>query len=320
MGSTKFSLRPEEIFPLVSMRKLEFILGFKRETLKKVASETDSYYHPFDNVKNGKTRHIDNPTGVLKKIQGRIHERILRNFQLPEGMMGGVVGKKAKDNAGIHVGQPIVVTMDLRDCFPRIKDKVIFKVFREYLGCSEEIAKLLTRTTTYKTHLPQGAPTSTILANLALLPMFREMKKIASSKGLLLTQWVDDITLSGPGADKLVDIFIKIIQKHGHAVRHKKVKVMRQSERQEVTGIVVNKKQAASKTRVKTYKDAIFNLARKGSSVTEKELKSILGKIEFVRGVNPSQAKELIKLALANLPLNKKIKRKFLNEIRQPNS
>jgi len=320
MNSSKNNLRTEDISPLVSMRKLEFILGFKRETFRKVASDTDSYYHPFDDHKNGKTRHIDNPTGVLKKIQGRIHERILRNIQLPEGMMGGVIGKKAKDNAGVHVGQPVVVTMDLRNCFPRIKDKVIFKVFREYLRCSEEISKLLTRITTYKTRLPQGAPTSTILANLALSPMFREMKKIASSKRLLLTQWVDDITLSGSGADKLVGVFIKIIQKHGHAVRHKKVKVMRQNERQEVTGIVVNKKQAASRTRVKTYKDAIFNLARKRGSVTEKELASILGKIEFIRGVNPNQAKELVKLALANLPLNEKTKRKFLNEIHQFNS
>lgn len=244
MSLPKVSFQSRGISPLVSVRKLEFALDFKREFLKKVASRTDSYYKPFIDYKDGKPRHIDNPIGVLKIIQRRINRRILGDVLLPEGMMGGVKGKKINDNAGVHVGRMVVVKMDLRDCFPRIKDRMVFKVFREHLQCSEEIAKLLTRLTTYKTHLPQGAPTSTALANLSLAPMFKEMKKIASANGLLLTQWVDDFFLAGSGADRLIDVFIRIIQKHGYAVSHKKVKVMRRNKPQEVTGIVVNKKQA----------------------------------------------------------------------------
>jgi len=311
MSSPKSEPRTKDIFPLVSMRRLEFILDFKRESLKKIASKTDFYYKPFDKLRSGKLRRIDNPTGTLKEIQNRIYKRILKDVSLPEGMMGGVKGKKIQNNAQVHVGQPIVVTMDLRNCFPEIRDRTVFKVFRDYLQCSEEIAKLLTRLTTYKTHLPQGAHTSTALANLSLAPMFKEMKKIASTNGLLLTQWGDDFFLSGSGADRVVDIFIRIIQKHGHAVSQKKVKVMRRSKRQEVTGIVVNKKQAVSRVRIKDYKDAIFNLAQKGESITKKDLSSILGKIEFVRSVNPNQAKELIKLAVVYLPLTEKMKRRF---------
>lgn len=312
MTPLKTDSGPKNIFPLISMRKLEFMLGFKREFLKEIALKAESYYKPFDDLQNGKLRHIDNPTGALKKIQNRIHKRILRDIPLPEGMMGGVKGKKVQNNAQVHVGQPIIVTMDLKNCFPRIKDKMVFRIFRTHLQCSEEIAKLLTRLTTYETHLPQGAPTSTILANLSLAPMFKEMKKIASANGLLLTQWVDDIILSGPDADKFVDVFIKIIQRHGHAVRHKKVKVMRQSQPQEVTGIVVNKKQAVSKERIKNYKEVIFGLAQKSELITERDLSSILGKIEFVRSVNPKQARGLMKLALAYLPLTETMKKRFL--------
>jgi len=311
MNSPKATLQAKDIFPLVSMRKLEFILGLKREFLKKIASKAESYYKPFDDLQDGKPRHIDNPTGALKKIQVRIDQRLLKNVRLPTGMVGGVVGKSIKDNADIHVGREVVVTMDLRDCFPRIKDRVIFKVFREYLKCSEKIAKLLTRLTTYNTHLPQGAPTSTALANLSLIPMFTEMKKIASKNGFFLSFFIDDISFSGPGADKFIDTFIKIIQKHGHAIRQKKVKVMRCSNRQEITGIVVNKKQSVSKERIKDYKDAIFDLAQKDESITEKDLSSILGKIEFVRSINPNQAKELIRLALVYLPLTEKMERRF---------
>lgn len=231
-------------------------------------------------------------------------------------MMGGVSGKSFIDNAEIHVDKSVVVTMDLRDCFPRVKDKVIFKVFKERLQCSEEIAKLLTRLTTYKTYLPQGAPTSTILANLSLIPMFTEMKRIASKNGLSLTLFVDDISLSGPNADKFVDQFIKIIQKNGHAVRQKKVKIMRQAKRQEVTGIVVNKKHSVPKKKIQLYRDTIFALSKKGDLISEKDLNSILGKIEFVRNVSSNQAKELIKLALVYLPLTKKIKKRLGGVVR----
>jgi len=305
MSPSKIGSQPKSLFPLLSMKKLEIILGFDRRSLKKIAVKADSYYKPFNDYKGGKLRQIDNPTGVLKEIQDRINKRILSGVPLPGGMMGGVKGKKVQDNARVHVNQPVVITMDLRSCFPRIKTKMVFRVFRNHLQCSEEIAKLLTRLTTYKAHLPQGAPTSTTLANLSLIPMFEEMKKTALANGLSLTQWVDDITLSGPNANKLIDVFIRIIQKHGHAVRHKKVKAMSQSRRQEVTGIVVNRKQAVSRARIKDYKDTIFDLARKRDSVTEEDLSSILGKIEFVKSVKPNQARELMKLAERYLPLRK---------------
>lgn len=312
MDSRKIDPSLKDILPLVSMRKLEFILGFKRNILKEVSAKAESYYNPFNKQKLNKLRRIDNPTGKLKTIQGRIYKRLLKKIPLPDGMMGGVSGKSFIDNAEIHVDKGVVVTMDLRDCFPRVKDKIIFKVFREHLQCSEEIAKLLTRLTTYKTYLPQGAPTSTILANLSLIPMFTEMKIIASKNGLSLTLFVDDISLSGPNADKFVDQFIKIIQKNGHAVRQKKVKVMRQAKRQQVTGIVVNKRQAVPKNKIQDYKNTIFALAKSGASLNEKDLNSVLGKIESVRNVSSSQAKELIRLALRYLPLAEKTKKRLM--------
>lgn len=76
MDSRKIDPSLKDILPLVSMRKLEFILGFKRNILKEVSARAEFYYSPFNKQKLNKLRRIDNPTGKLKTIQGRIYKRL----------------------------------------------------------------------------------------------------------------------------------------------------------------------------------------------------------------------------------------------------
>src|SRR5438046_1585603 len=110
---------------LVSLRRLEQILGWDRESLRRFAEHAGRYYRPFDRRRQrgtGKWRHIDNPTDDLKKLQQRIERRILNHVPLPATMMGAVSGRSIRDNATRHLGQSMVVTLDLRACFPRTSD------------------------------------------------------------------------------------------------------------------------------------------------------------------------------------------------------
>ena len=249
---------------LVSLRRLEHLLARDRRRIIEIAGSAGRYYRPFDRRRErgkGKWRHIDNPVGPLKAIQKEIQRKILRPLELPETMLGGVAGRSIRDYAAHHVQQPVLVTLDLQDCFPRIGDLKVYKVFREVLGCSTEIAGLLTKLTTFQHRLPQGAPTSPTLANLTLLRMHREIVELADGLGLICAFYLDDIALSGHRAGDAVNSVIKIIQKHGHSARRRKIRRMRSGEAQKVTSVVVNRKISAGRERRQMIRERIFELA-----------------------------------------------------------
>lgn len=148
--------KDKNLFNVVSLRKLESILGIKRGLLRDVDKNADSYYRPFLNRKGGKLRKIDNPIGDLKFIQDRIYSRILKPINLPSTMLGGIPGNSIKDMAKLHVKKKNVISLDLKDCFPRTKDKRVYALFKK-IGYSHKLAALLTRLTTYNTHIPPGS-------------------------------------------------------------------------------------------------------------------------------------------------------------------
>ena len=63
-------------------------------------------------------------------------------------------------------------------------------------GFSPDVASVITKLTTFKGHLPQGAPTSTTLANLVFLPTGLKLNEIAKQHNLRFTIFVDDVTFS----------------------------------------------------------------------------------------------------------------------------
>lgn len=291
-------------FPLFSMRNLERMLDTSRDDLFAIANHAGRYYRPFDRRKEkgkGKWRHIDNPVDDLKNLQKRINTNILSKVPVLDNMFGGVPKRSIRDNAERHVNQPYVVTMDIRDCFPRTHDKTVFDVYRNRLGCSGRIASLLTKLTTIHHHLPHGAPTSTSLANLSLLPMYTEINEVAKAHGIRSSFFVDDITLSGPSALSAIEPTIKIIVKYGHAVRRKKTHRMPASGRQVVTGVVVNRQIAMSAEYRQTIRWEILRLANTENPLNH-EIQSVRGKIEHVKRLNLEHGFQLTYLADRYLP------------------
>ena len=114
---------------------------------------------------------------------------------MPEYAFGGVKGKDNIQNARFHKGQKYVFQTDLKDFFPYITNKMVYKMF-VINGFSPDVASLLTKLTTFKGHLPQGAPTSTTIANLVFAPCGDEIRSIAEREGLRFTTFVDDVTIS----------------------------------------------------------------------------------------------------------------------------
>ena len=294
-----------------SIKNIESLLNVKRELLREVAHNAGKHYDPYDTEQiksDGKTkwRHIDNPSEDLKYIQRKILKKILLKemLSLPDGMIGGIAGKSIIDNARPHSNQEMVVTIDIKDCFPNVTEFMVFKTWRNTVRCGTRSARLLTQLTTFRTILPQGAPTSNALCNLSLLPLFKEIKTIADKNGLAFTLYVDDITISGKASDVLPAIsdVIKKIQKNGFAVRREKIGIMPASILQQVTSLNTNKKLNIAQRKIEEARNKIISITRRGNGITKKEHNSIKGTIQYVKTVSKDKAKKLNGFAEMLLP------------------
>jgi len=211
--------------------------------------------------------------------------------------MGGVRSKTTKMNALLHAGEPCIVTMDLRRCFPSTTNEKVFRVFRERLGCVPRIASVLTRLTTVSGSVPEGATSSPYLVNLALLDAYDALEALAVALDLNFSMWVDDIAFSGKNAREVIAPAVVAIRRGGYTAHAGKKQVMSRSVPQEVTGLLVNSGlPTISPAKREAIRQRILELAKRGHP-TVQELSSIAGRIAYVRLTCPGQARYMQRLA-----------------------
>ena len=283
------------------MRELEQLLGRERGDIKRIASFAGRFYHQLDmsTTKPGrvlKWRHLDVSEGELRSMQRRIQTRILRPLTFPPTMLGAIPGRSIRLNAAVHLRQPLVVTLDIKNFFPTSRFDVVYRRFCEELQCSPDIAHLLTQLTTFRRRIPQGAPTSSAVANLVALPLHDALQRIALERGLCCTIWVDDIAISGDGVLDGIEDVIEAIHRFGYAIARKKLKIQGASNSQSVTGVVVNDKPSAGRNRLAAIRAEIHVLAN-GAVVPSWQLERVQGLIGAVEQVCGSQARPLRRLA-----------------------
>lgn len=183
------------------------------------------------------SRTINPPKDKLKTIQKRINAYLVDNIDLPNYAFGGIKGKDNIVNAWMHKGQKYIFQTDLKDFFPYITHKMVYAMFVRN-GFSPDVASLLTKLTTYKGHLPQGAPTSTTIANLVFVPAGLEILAIAEREGLRFTTFVDDVTISSQRDFKqVIPEIMGIIASHDFKISH--CKTTYRSGTTDVTGVAM---------------------------------------------------------------------------------
>lgn len=301
---------PRSIFPLVSTNQLAHLLKIDKKdknNLFALAKTVGKYYSPFDTFqeKGNKWRHIDNPIGRLKYIQGQINKKILRPvmLSLPDSMIGGIVGKSVINNALPHIKKETVIRIDLKNCFPKTTNLKVHYVWRVTLGCGANCANILTKLTTFQRRLPQGASTSPALCNLVMLPLFTKIQDYASKHNLSVTMFIDDITFSGTAQTALLALgpIIDLIQKYGYAIRHKKINIMPAYNKQITTGLLVNKKIGIERQKVEEIRRLILHHTKK-TSLSKHDYDSIIGKIINIKRYSEHHGEKLEKFAEMLLP------------------
>jgi hypothetical protein len=203
-------------------------------------------------------------------------------------MFGAVRGRDIVGHAKKHIGQPTIVALDLRDCFPRTHDLKVFHAFRATFGCSPQIAGVFTKLATYQHRVPQGAPCSPYIAQLAMLDMVREIEAICVKRGLLLSIYVDDIVFSGRAAHYAIGEILEVLKRHGHRIRNRKKRIMHvyRGDEAVITGVKVD---ADGLAPPQDYQDRLIERFKRDaleSSITAAEDRSIRGQVAYVARLN----------------------------------
>lgn len=297
---------------LVSEGDLAQRLGSSREKLRSIARNPDSYYNPFPQIKpprpfarkksKAKIREIDQPLDPLLEVQKRIYRVLLRDLNLPEHICGGVRGRSVLYNVAHHQNESTIVTLDIKSCFPSITAHHVYFVWRVVLKCSHKVARLLTRLTTFNGHLPQGAPTSTTLANLVLNSIDGPIRRAATERRVNYSSWIDDIPLSGSEARNLIPIAVSTLRRGGFRISRSKLKVMGGRDRREVNGVIASATPSISRIKRDRIRAALHRL-RVGDICDEDRLSYIAtqkGRITYLASINPAQARRF-EIELAQL-------------------
>ncbi len=278
-----------------------------------------SHYRRFGlRKKTGGIRKISAPMPRLKRAQEWILANILELIPLHDAAHGFRRGRSIVTNARPHVGQDVVINMDLEDFFPTVTFPRIRGVFRKmgYSGqLSTVLALICSEPETEEVHLdgrtffvaktdrrlPQGAPTSPALTNIICRGLDARLTGLAQRFGFTYTRYADDMTFSGSGPalqniGRVLRQANYIIEQEDFKVHPKKTRVFRKSSRQEVTGLVVNERLGVNRELLRRFRALLFQIDRDGPANkhwghSSDVMTSIEGFANFVVMVNPEQGR-----------------------------
>ncbi len=212
-------------------------------TLYNLSNNKEKYYtRKYILKKDGTKRELLVPNYYLKQIQKNILNNVLYGLKVSKYVTSYLRGYNLKDNANKHINQKIVLKLDIKDFFNSIDFEAIYKALPNELF-PPSVKVLLIKLCTYEDYLPQGAPTSPMLSNLVLKNFDNYIGNYCDKLNINYTRYCDDLTFSGDfNYQKLINKVRALLENMGFNLNMKKTKVIRNYQRQIVTGLVVNKK------------------------------------------------------------------------------
>jgi RNA-directed DNA polymerase len=281
------------MFVIGDKTQLAKLLAVAPQEIDYVLRNLQRYYRPSKiRKRDGSFRKLLAPQGKLKVLQSKIKSHILDQVPLFECVHGGVRRRSIVSNALPHIHKQVVFSVDLKDFFPHVTPDRVYRIFRA-LGFGEDCALLLQKATTWQHQLPQGAPTSTGLANLSLVRADFRLLRLAEKYQFCYTRYVDDLTFSG--GSRLLNfrkLVPRIIESEGFSVKPEKIVTMHMGQRQVVTRLVVNDKLNMPREWRKDVRTQVFGqMAGRSDGVS---IESVRGQANWLRYLNPQLGEKLL--------------------------
>jgi RNA-directed DNA polymerase len=247
---------------------------------------------------------IDNPSEERRAVQSLITERLLKQVELPDHMCGGVKGKSVLDNVGLHSDARVLIKMDIARFFPSITNVHVYRVWAGLLRCSPEISGLLTQLTTFERHLPQGGPSSTLLANLVLYSADGPIRAECARVGIRYSWWIDDhLAFSSHDPRPIVPLVVATLCKSGFRISRKKLEIIGPRERKILNGVVLGRRVSVPSERFSRVRSGTHKLREEKVPAAEVDryVEGLRGSVAQISTVDRARAR---RLAVQQVPLS----------------
>jgi RNA-directed DNA polymerase len=235
-------------------------------------------------------REIMAPKEKIKFVQRWINYNILQKADYNEHIMGFVPGRSTLKNALAHKDAKFLLKIDLLKFFDCITQKRVYGIFRSFgypknlcmdfsMLCTERHRKEYWTKLSDKDRklmsaiidnnvrvLPQGAPTSPLLANLSAARLDKRISKIAKESSFVYTRYADDLCFSCNQKSSLPNVLFlkKIIEEEGFFINEQKVHLSKAGTKQYVTGLSITGDVSVSKNKRREIFKHLYFLRKVG--------------------------------------------------------
>lgn len=240
-------------------------VGYTRQYIKHAVEYIDYYYWDYKiKKKNGQIRIIKEPFPNLKDIQLWILHNILYKFTFHPYAKAYVPKKNIRDNVRFHTKKKKVLTLDIHDFFSSVKIGSIKAIFLNF-GYADWVSDLLAKLCCLNRCLPQGAPTSPALSNIFLYDFDEKLKAFCLDRHIMYTRYADDMTFSGDFDDNELIQFVKLqLGDLGLSLNEDKTHLMLNTQRQLVTGCIVNQRTHLPSEQLRDIRQEIYYIKKFG--------------------------------------------------------
>lgn len=228
-------------------------------------------------------RRICAPIKPIKDLQRKLVRVLDACFTPAPNVHGYVLRRGPPTNARIHRRQEWLLRIDLENFFPSINFGRVLGVFQNYpFDYPHDVAVMLAQLCCHRNQIPQGAPTSPVISNLICRGLDKELAALAKVERCYYSRYADDICFStdrktfpsllakrnAEGVD-LGEPIGNLIREHGFAVNSIKTVLLRRTQRQRVTGLIVNEKVNISRDYVRSLRNVLYTWRVHGREAAE---------------------------------------------------
>jgi hypothetical protein len=299
--------------PIYGIAALSRALGVREIRLQRVAQMANDLYRlaAEETKLDGSKRQTYDAKPLLKAIQIRIKERILVRVVCPLYLNGSLKGRSTRTNAEPHIGAKILFEEDIANFFPSIRPEIVTRMWSGLFGFSDDVSTLLTLLTIKGDGVPQGAVTSSYLANFVFWSHEPSLVRRFAQRGLHYTRFVDDISITSKERvepeekSRVIGELYGMLRRHGLSPKPSKHKISTPKGRMTTTKLVINERVALPNERRRNLRAAVHRLEQRVAFDQHdadllKEINSVAVKVGQLRGYHAAQG-TLLKERLRNI-------------------
>ncbi len=283
------------LYGVKSLNKLQFFLQIKQKQHFKtlslnLASNPMSYYSSFLNQDN-------RLVFSCSKYITQLHSKVMKLFNIEQSsyLKSGVKKESHITNAKEHQNSNFFLLIDIKSFYPSItKSKIKTQLIQTYKQ-STDVAEFISNIVTVpqekangKRALVTGSPLSQWFAYVINKKMFDELHRASKEEDVTFSVYVDDITFSSKKVVtyKFYTKVYSIINKYGYRIHQGKMYRGKLGAQTKVTGIQFTK---YGFRLLDKHKKKIRKI--RDSKNCHKQIKSLLGLVNFAVQVNPKYSK-----------------------------